>query len=276
MSSLMPSLRYSPQPGGLLYHYCPPAALHAILLHRSIRHTSLRCMNDSKELSWALDVVQEMLESGGNEPAVTEVLMTLMKRQMADVAVLSSCFSTEADKLSQWRAYADNGAGFCIGFGAQGVFDLPGATVEVCYDKVIQRTHLHAGLSKIFTFADEKDEESLHELIFERCAYLIFEFAGLKNPAFSEEGEVRKVYPIALVNESGSPRYTTDVGKIQFYMRGSTPVPYLDLAFPKESQPVKEIWIGPRAGVCESEIAAFVGTLGYEDVKVRTSVASYR
>lgn len=65
---------------------------------------------------------------------------------------------------------------------------------------------------------------------------------------------------------------------IQFRMRNSTPVPFIEMDFTDKGQlnPVKEVIIGPKNDVSEGKLSVFLETVGLSDVVVKRSTASYR
>ena len=61
-------------------------------------------------------------------------------------------------------------------------------------------------------------------------------------------------------------------------MRGSVPVPHIDLSYvdPSGNHPIAEIILGPRNDALPTAISVFLETLGLGDIEVRKSHASYR
>ena len=221
---------------------------------------------------------------------------------------LASCFSNQSDVLSQWRAYAENGAGFAIGLDPFVLRTMPVTLLQVCYDRQVQAERV----------ADEVDYlRELHQLIGQpepaledsltseqleddvsglkpllraqidrfsmALRFLSYDLFAFKNPAFSEESEVRLVHYV-LVNETQrgelvpvkNPSSWPDgrEPKLDFAMRGSVPICYADV--PIDRKAIKEVVIGPRAVVEEDSLTRLLATLGYDGVELSRSVASYR
>jgi hypothetical protein len=314
---MLRDVRFEPTEGALLYHYCSPATLHAIIQNKTIRLADISQMNDSMELQWGLDLLGVEVERRSD---LTEGAKYLLERAMQHVqngaVCLASCLSTQGDVLSQWRAYADNGAGFSVGFEAESFETLPVTMFEVCYDPASQRERVSEMVSKIIEMDLHLGDESADELLFGPLAELLgiaendegenlasldavtqrrlyimeraslygtYDLAAFKNPAFSEESEVRVVH-LARVNDDADLRVTLlgmdadwhskRIPELRFAMRGSSPICYLDAPFPAEM--IKEVVIGPRAQVTEVALQRFLATSGFPDVTVRRSVASYR
>ncbi len=279
---MIDELEYSPVKEELLYHYCSAATLQAILTNRSLRLCDLATMNDSMELAWGAKLLAEALEEEQMRDLVkTSVPINEFVASFLDAfRVLACCFSTKRDQLSQWRAYADNGAGFCIGISSSLLRSMKGGKLRVCYDEPDQRRLLSGALEK--GLMNSIEGGILQEGKFKsQLLSLIFDLAGMKNPAFKEESEVRWTHLIAVEDEGGIerlrfPKQIKNAPKIKYLMRGSMPTPYVDVELPKGQDAIKEVWIGPRAGVGERQIQMMLGTLGFGSAKVMTSTASYR
>ncbi|WP_210132360.1 DUF2971 domain-containing protein [Stenotrophomonas rhizophila] len=265
----------------VVYHYCSPDTLLAILKSRSIRLSDVSCMNDSKELLWGLGALEETLSIGESYESQKDRLSEVFSQYMSSVKVLAACFSTHSDMLSQWRAYGSDGSGFAIGFSGAEICSLPGSTVQICYDPAEQKEMWQAGLAHAFT-ASQRDGKLDQSDFLRQFILLMLDLASMKNPAFSEEGEVRLVHPVLVETREGismmkyPAREKFHAPEIQFQMRGSTPAAFVDLPFTSGTQPIREIVIGPRAEVAERSIAMLLGNLGYGPITVRKSAASYR
>ncbi len=314
---MLKKVRFEPTEGALLYHYCSPATLHAIIQNKTIRLADISQMNDSMELKWGLDLLRGEIERQSNIAEGAQYLLERAMRHVQEGAVcLASCLSTQADVLSQWRAYADNGAGFAIGFDAEMFESLPVTMFEVCYDPAGQRERVAELVSKMIELESKLGDTSADKLLFDPLAEILniepsdddeaddaldavtrrhlfimeraslygtYDLAAFKNPAFSEESEVRVVH-LAKVDDHADLRVRllgmeTDWGservpQLQFAMRGSSPICYLDAPIPNEM--VREVVIGPRAQVTEVALQRFLATSGFPGVVVRRSVASYR
>ena len=130
-----------------VYHYCSVQALQGIITSQRFRLTNVYFMNDSMEVEWFKGVCRNVLDERKDEITQHSVVtqsppnMTaggdgtssssssisiahsdyhahlhrwLSERTFDHVYVGS--FSQVQDDLSQWRGYADNGAGVSIGF----------------------------------------------------------------------------------------------------------------------------------------------------------------
>ncbi|MEZ0262443.1 MAG: DUF2971 domain-containing protein [Alphaproteobacteria bacterium] len=106
-----------------IYHYTDMTGFEGILQNGTIRLTDIFCLNDPKELRHGMDyafaALQEEIQKNEN-PA----LGTFYYRFQQDVAggmedvgrFFVTAFSPRGDHLDKWRAYAENGNGFALGF----------------------------------------------------------------------------------------------------------------------------------------------------------------
>jgi hypothetical protein len=111
------------KPPPIIYHYTDDAGLKGILESGTIRLTSVANLNDPAELkhgfSHAMDILHARVATG---PPELEPFSRMFNRFLIDGGIeeaahyFVSCFSTSGDDLGQWRAYADNGRGFALGF----------------------------------------------------------------------------------------------------------------------------------------------------------------
>ncbi|GAB2314435.1 DUF2971 domain-containing protein [Stenotrophomonas geniculata] len=301
---------YVPTEEALLYHYCSAETLLAVLKSSSLRLGDVSEMNDSMERHWGHEALAQELERQRKE--APEEFMDFMDaavlRSMNSSICLASCFSTQSDVLSQWRAYAENGAGFAIGLDPFVLQAMPVTLLEVCYDRQAQAERIADGvaylreLHQLIGRPEPALEESLtdEQLLDDGSGwepllraqidrfslavrFLTYDLVAFKNPAFSEESEVRLVH-YALLNEQQGVELVPVKSpsrwpggrepKLDFRMRGSVPICYLDV--PISQNAIKEVVIGPRAIVEEDALTRLLATLGYRGVEISRSVASYR
>jgi hypothetical protein len=90
---------------------------NGILTSKSLWLSDAYYMNDYKEHRWVLDRAIEQLHEL-KEPKNIALFSEVQKYiDGIQIHPFACCFSSEPDSLSQWRAYAEDGAGFAIGFG---------------------------------------------------------------------------------------------------------------------------------------------------------------
>lgn len=127
----------------LLYHYCSVSAFQAIAANRTLRLSDIRLSNDAKEGRRAYD---RFLEKAMNRKLPLQIIDHI--RRGGEVynqnhCILAFCASENDDMLSQWRGYADDGYGFCLGLESTGQF------IKVEYNEGIQDSLMQNGLDQI-------------------------------------------------------------------------------------------------------------------------------
>lgn len=112
------------KPGSKVCHYTTGDALIKILESGKLWSTQASCLNDSKELLYAVEALLGVIEKrrkAGVDPKFEPCLREIEKRVAATTTetagMFVTCFSSEIDDLSQWRGYGGE-AGYAI------VFDL--------------------------------------------------------------------------------------------------------------------------------------------------------
>ncbi|MEN1831946.1 DUF2971 domain-containing protein [Pseudomonas lijiangensis] len=284
----MISRNYDPSEGKTLYHYCSAATFHAICTGGNIRYSDLNSMNDSEEMVWGYKIWEEtatkLMPATGKDflDKVDNIIHSTFTRAQGVVA----CFSKSGDVLSQWRAYADDGRGYAIGFDAEVLCGMASTALEVLYEKSKQIEEVHDFVAAIHFMESMREAKYSTEFI-ESCIRLFFYLASFKNPNFSEEQEVRLLHSLMLEASGDSFKMVDNGGiafgkhvpgkPVSFFMRDSAPVPYIDQAFYGSDKPaIKEIIIGPKNSVVSIGISIFLETLGHSGVEVRRSMIPYR
>jgi hypothetical protein len=118
-------------PKGPLYHYTTGENLIKIIETGELWSTQAACMNDSKELIYAVERLAERAKVR-RDAAADERLVPLWRAvddlitnpDATGAPIFLTCFSERDDDLSQWRAYASGEGGYSIGFDAKKLRDL--------------------------------------------------------------------------------------------------------------------------------------------------------
>src|SRR5687768_12796503 len=128
---------YKPADDAILYHYCDAAAFQAICTSRNMRFSDLFSLNDWLEIHWGYSIWEaaatQLLDKVGR-PFLDEIDKIIHTSGMCGLPV-ASCYSLDGDVLSQWRAYADDGRGYAIGFKAKDLLKLPVRPLKVLYNR---------------------------------------------------------------------------------------------------------------------------------------------
>jgi hypothetical protein len=112
-------------PPRLIYHYTNDVGLKGILESGKLWLTEVSSLNDPSELNHGFGVaVRELKGMVINEPTESQKFAADLELVAAKDTIQKSAdfficsFSLCGDDLGQWRAYADNGRGFALGFDA--------------------------------------------------------------------------------------------------------------------------------------------------------------
>jgi len=281
---------YEPPEGELIYHYCRAEALLEIVKHHAMWFSAYWVMNDALEREWGysrfLQVINS-LRSELNDEFVEQVTTGIRFGIFTNVAMIS-CYSLDADVLSQWRAYADDGRGFAIGFDPT-LMKMPAKKLRVLYDETAQVRELTGNVKHVFDYEESTGFKFNREF---QSHWINFgmDLVAIKHHGFREEKEIRLVHVSGLVPEKDSfklvPMGALDsdgkriVGpqEVRFRVSNGLVIPYVALDYTNggKEAPIKEIILGPRNDSAESSIQIFLNAMGLQSVRVRRSTVPYR
>lgn len=194
------------------YYYCSLSTFINILKNKHIYLSDPLKMNDDLEIRWYIDRLKDEESNDGLEESVfnmmkirsnidftyEELVESLNSRGQRSIYIC--CFSKEADILSQWRAYAEDGKGVSIGFDLEKLEKIADNILinEVIYENNVGQDKIESDVESVadeikivlnehaITVKEEQIDVFLHELIPVLAKY--------KNPAFIEEKEIRLIY----------------------------------------------------------------------------------
>ncbi|MGY3593968.1 hypothetical protein ACVIGB_002017 [Bradyrhizobium sp. USDA 4341] len=185
---------YKPTNDELIYHYCGADAFTQIVRSKTMWQTAYSALNDATERKWGYEQFQDAadkLRKVCGAEFIDRIMEIVRLTQDHSVAMVSS-YSLNGDLLSQWRAYADDGRGFAIGFSPREL-EWPAKPLRVLYDRAAQRKELTNNIRHVFEtekqFGFRYDERFNHHwfaFALDLCAY--------KHPSFAEEMEIRNVH----------------------------------------------------------------------------------
>jgi hypothetical protein len=281
-----------------LYHYTNGVGLTGILSSRDLWFTDYRHVNDPSEMVHGIALVHDVihqLESGCIGP-IRRFLSTLatgvsQKNFSLALEYFIAGLSKDRDDLGQWRAYADNGRGYAIGFTPR-VFRVTDEHVldphndflvsPVIYNihKAMQRHRTAVEnaisiISEVYETSPQLLPDEPTPFYFEiakaiTASPIIINCLTTKHPAYAHEQEVRLVRMGLRKDIAGS--ITTRV-------RGSEIVPYIAHRMPiAEPNSLVEIVVGPSAAPdSERSVRTLLDSLGYgSEVQVSRSDIPYR
>ena len=281
---------YEPTDGELIYHYCRPEAFLEIIKARTMWLSAYYVLNDVTERKWGYLVFTKVAKQLQEEVGKQFIghIMPMINTAYFNSMLMISCYSLDADVLSQWRAYGDDGRGFAIGF-APHLMEMPAKKLRVLYDEEAQIRELTGNLRHTYEYEksigfkfDDQFQTHWFNIGLDLCAY--------KNPAFREEKEIRLAHVSGLASEGKSqkliPLGARDQGgkrlsppvEISFRISNGAVVPYVALDYTNggANSPIKEIVLGPRNENSESNIEILLNSTGMTDVRVGRSRVPYR
>ena len=153
-----------------LYHYCSQEAFLSILRTRTFRCSALSLSNDTMEGKWIHKIFSDICDEDGLKEQDKNLAIMLLSIVNEFYEGFGFCLSALGDSLSQWRGYAQDGEGLCIGFSKDGLealrekigksnFDL----IQVNYDLNQQQKELKPTYKKIKKFITELHSEDTEE-----------------------------------------------------------------------------------------------------------------
>lgn len=281
---------YDPKKDSVLYHYCSMESFEAIVRSGRIRLSDINMMNDFSEISWGYKIFEEaasriLAREDQNSDLPNRDFFDAIDAQLASAQLsmhpLLACFSTERDVLSQWRGYANDGTGVCIGFSGHKLLNCCATFFKCQYDYEIQVEQMIGRLISAYQIGSEFSPQDHAEHLF---GYL----PSLKNPAFIEEGEVRAVHLLQVsvtengfeLTDPGGQEFGKDAAicSVEFQIRDGGVVPYIDIPFydGKPDGEITNVTLGPKNVNFPGNISAMLMRYGYKKVTILRSQATYR
>lgn len=236
-----------------LYHYCSTEAFRSIVSSASIRLSSLTQSNDSREGREISEVFNTIRER--RHPEASPAFFASIERHGLNFNAYGFCLSAKRDRLSQWRGYADDANGVCIGFNVESLKKLnhpSGCVIEKVEYKRVEQERLVEELYSEYLGGFElvQHREKLDQKIDRR----MFEMSEgeriwklryiLKNSAFKEEHEWR----LFCVRDK-----QLEDKDLEFFARRDALVPFYSVCLCKDAEGlpltspvITEVTLGPR------------------------------
>jgi hypothetical protein len=268
-----------------------------IIINKTIRFSDINLLNDAQEGHWGYEIFIEAANRILKRESVPDTFPAISEEFISQVdatwsvfgtrlASFVACFSTDGDSLSQWRAYADDGRGFAIGFKAQQLRRLPVQMLDVLYDREKQIEEMVIAVGALFLEFTEEARNS--SWLRQESALLAASGLAFKNPAWRDEKEVRCQHIVDIftsaeewtMTDAGGVSEGRDVGgqPIGFQVRNGAIVPFLDMPFEvsKQNFPIEEIVFGPKCPTGFGNVWFLLGNNGFGKVPLRSAGAAYR
>lgn len=269
-----------------LSHYCGSNVFLSFIQKKELWLTSLMQSNDSMEgTGMRSHWLNRLPDTTPQDKLIKKGLATCLNVAWHEKEALGVCFSEERDLLSQWRGYANDGAGFSITFDRAILEKIPRKTdlvTSLSFSKIsygfednteiapVVKQLADAFMADAKKYTEGNGFGSLSidfgpngekHSIFIDAAKSLF---TVKNGAFKEEKEWR-LFAFENLNT---------IKGIQYRVSREALSPYLPLSIPTEA--IVGITLGPTNTTTEHVVKAALTQNGLERVWVRTSNASYR
>lgn len=205
------------------YHYTDAAGLTGILESNEVWLTDTAHLNDPSEFTIcrriADDALREEIDQADAPTAYfCQSMLPGLERAQKAFPMFVGSFSKISDDLGQWRAYANNGRGFCIGiskrvFAHTDINDNPlknPVVIQMSYDLSRAEDELRECIRQAINAtkdpqvracwqkSSEVGKNFLIRLPVELAKQICFYCVCFKHPAYSAEDEVR----LLLINEA--------------------------------------------------------------------------
>jgi hypothetical protein len=283
-----------------MYHYCSGATFQSIIENRTIRYSDINLLNDAEEGRWGYDIFLQAAKRILDRANIPEILPIIpvefidlidstWHNTSFSLTSFLACFSLEGDSLSQWRAYADDGRGFSIGFGIKEMANLPVQILDVLYDPEEQVREMIIAVGAMYMEMEDESKQGDYQWILDQCLGLKSSAVAFKNPAWRDEREIRcqHVVLVDLKTDAwkfeaageGAEGKSLDPIDIEFQVRGEGMiVPYFDMPFKvtSEALPIKEVWAGPKNPNGFGNVKFFMSKHGLGGVEVKRAGGAYR
>lgn len=284
IKSLRDDLGAEPTPT-TIYHYTDSGGLRGIIETGRLRLSDVFSMNDPSELNHGFSIFLNALKDKAvshNAQLFAKGLLSFRNRIGIEKSgnYFTCSFSKAGNDLGQWRAYADNGRGYVLGFGTtqlEAVFTQAGKpgfaeTTPLAYDDA-RLKQIHCQIAdELFQFLSLPCNPAAETEWYTQLTLKALE-AGLhfKHPAYINEQEYRflEVHPInQLVPDlKFKPHRPYSLGKYrEFDWRTSAP------------DALQQIIIGPAADRQKSLQFAYdcVKSFHHSTIPIKCSDIPYR
>ena len=267
---------------GLIYHYCSVDTLYNIITKKKLWLSDSSYMNDKEEVTWidtlVFDALNELIDAYPNEKKYSKIEEEYKKLEHKKHFIM--CFSKEKDKLSQWRAYADDAKGVAIGFNANCLKDREELSGQIGSEPPQSVTKQ---LGKDFVEYDENHIKNNFKNIIEKSesmdiqliAFMIKESSIIiKHPSFKEEEEVRFIYTPENTSNQNSQTHLSS--KKLFRSQKNEIIPYFTFDFKDFENFISEIVLGSKCKLKKDDLQEFLVSEEFNDIKINYSFSSYR
>ncbi len=280
-----------------LFHYTDTAGLIGMLVGKGeLWATDARCMNDTDELTLGNSLLDQAIRAQAAHPAHALLVRLLEHPAYLSGLIFTISFSSNRDLLSQWRAYADNGAGFVMGFRSAELSKLtidgktvPKYLVRVEYKPTAQELRARRLVGRMLETLEPLVGKPLgdqdDQFLATGLGLVLPTFsAASKNLGFEEEAEHRIVlrsHQDPLLAPGAKPGLTMPLCHFRSGRYGLTP--FVKLRFPDGTltEALSRIVLGPRVTSPDTEqkirtLLANAGVRYWSKFPIERASATYR
>ena len=282
-------------PASDLFHYTDFNGLKGIISSKQLWMTHYQYLNDPSEVRYALHTIIEIIKKNikaSSNAQFWENFLAFFSNGISgtDIFVLSFC--QNGNYLPAWRWYADDGAGFSIGFKKKYKYfepyilrkKSPSEPIckfeEISYVQPNTMSHLTECIEKLIQLTEQylssNQEENTRQIHDYLAVTLLPLLTKIKHNAYKEECESR-IYIIGSKTDTDRPieRFykTSDTSSEQFVR---------SVLFTKHNfnvNDISSIGVGPRCNFkhAEIEIRKLLVENGYDkNIEIRASCIPYR
>lgn len=309
----------------VLYHYCSLPTFQKIIEGRSIWLSDISKSNDSMELVWVYKELKkyckelqlkylksqiekykigESVPKYDSEDHKKELLLIEDHLTFPHYDTYAFCLSEVKDQLSQWRAYADDGNGICIGFNME-YFNCMNKDSVSTNEFLLRKVNYGEkefmafieSQSILGNYSNDKSSAENYRIV-ENALQTIHTYeAFYKNPAFIEEYEWRIAFSSAgltqINKEFGgilckeiyeNKAFSANFSKATLTYRSTSKdlIMSIELGIKDIKNAISSIYIGPKSRVSAYDIKQFLiyndilESFKDDSIEIYNSSASYR
>ena len=317
-----------------LFHYCSNRKCFSILSSKTFRMSDIQKSNDSQELRLFFpSLIRRIEQHYIDDPFPFQYknmsnvsAMLVMTRESLDFwnkqftnggfTNYVACFSESPDVLSQWRGYADDGRGCCIGFSKEQLDEYCLSHPNVLsLEKVIYLAaeeldcHIDSAAKAALTSFSMQTEKALEDNIisngnpeddikkhyhFDQILQKLFVASlRLKSKGFTEEGEWRMflrnpihkdpdlLYRDCISEITGSSCFIDTLrflkNRVEYMETDDDLVSFIPISFSEFQNPViTQIWTGPKNHILDRDLESYLAQKGYNNISRFRSAIPYR
>ncbi|MES2088960.1 MAG: DUF2971 domain-containing protein [Pseudomonadota bacterium] len=270
-----------------LYHYTDVHGFFEIISKKKLWLSGTHNLNDHSELAWGKNVIYRVIDELNTLLIDDKKLLTHLFTSTCGFARFVCSLSQGRDTLSQWRAYADDGHGFAIGFDHSAfpyypypqVNARPADSAATLCKVVYSEQEQEDAAAKIVLALAKELRDSAPDTHSEALGIAAAKLAGLtvalKNPAFEEEHEWRLVYapPIIFSPVDRAPRLAPGPNLLKQRVSKKRICTYFERSFAPSD--VVSIVQGPKCQVHMVDLHILLADNGFDIVPTQ-SKATYR